>query len=725
MKLEKIKTLTDYLLRYGKELTDRIVEKATPLHDLGGEADPKMETLLRKPFIAQQDVIMGLVKVLEKKDSAIVVGEMGSGKSLIGASVPYIYCNGGRSVRTLVMCPGHLVQKWKREVEATIPEVKVIIVRNLKDIMFLHDEPAVPEQYEYIIISKDRAKLSYIWKPALITKAGKVGCYCPDCGVLQVNEDGVPVMAEHFQKTRRKCRKCGSALWQADNKRVRRFAVAEYIKKRLGRHFQFFIADEVHQFKGYQSAQGNAFGGLASACGKTIALTGTILGGYASDVMYILARLSPETFVKEGISYRNQSLFVHRYGVLEKITKTRTDDNTSSKGRRGSTNHKQKPGVSPLIFSRHFMDKTAFLHLEDIALNLPPITEEVISTGMDPLLHEAYKELEGKLLDAVQVALRQGSRHLLGTYLQTLLSYPDRPFGNKPIIATNEFGEEELIAIPKELPQEATYNKEEELTELVKKEKQQGRKVFVFAIFTQKKDVTARLQEKMIEEGIKCEVLRSSVAPEKREDWIAQKVKTRVDCIIANPKLVETGLDLLEFPTMVFYQTGYSIYTLRQASRRSWRIGQDRPVKIYYMYYSGTMQEKALQLMGSKLQASLAIEGKFSDEGLAAMTSGEDMTTLMARALTENLNVESAEDVWRKLNQNNVQHNPAFVEDPIGVPVKPSNGTIQREMPLTVKFDLVTFISKRKSHVETIEVDTKNLEEALEEVKGAVQFSMF
>ena len=128
--------------------------------------------------------------------------------------------------------------------------------------------------------------------------------------------------------------------------------------------------------------------------------------------------------------------------------------------------------------------------------------------------------------------------------------------------------------------------------------------------------------------------------------------------------------------------------------------------------------------MGSKLQASLAIEGKFSDEGLAAMTSGEDMTTLMARALTENLNVESAEDVWRKLNQSNIQYKPPSVEDPVEVPEKPEKRTTQREIPLTVKFDLVTFMG-RKKRIETFEVETENLDSALEEVKGAVQFSMF
>jgi SNF2 family DNA or RNA helicase len=41
---------------------------------------------------------------------------------------------------------------------------------------------------------------------------------------------------------------------------------------------------------------------------------------------------------------------------------------------------------------------------------------------------------------------------------------------------------------------------------------------------------------------------------------------------------------------MVFYEIGYSIYTLRQASRRSWRIGQKRQVKIVYLYYKHTIQ---------------------------------------------------------------------------------------------------------------------------------------
>ena len=59
------------------------------------------------------------------------------------------------------------------------------------------------------------------------------------------------------------------------------------------------------------------------------------------------------------------------------------------------------------------------------------------------------------------------------------------------------------------------------------------------------------------------------------EAWYAKKVKEGVQVVIAHPKLVETGLDLLDFPTILFYESGYSLHTLRQAARRSWRIGQE------------------------------------------------------------------------------------------------------------------------------------------------------
>jgi arylamine N-acetyltransferase len=66
------------------------------------------------------------------------------------------------------------------------------------------------------------------------------------------------------------------------------------------------------------------------------------------------------------------------------------------------------------------------------------------------------------------------------------------------------------------------------------------------------------------QEGFKVAVLRASVDASRREDWIAEQLDRGIDVLITNPELVKTGLDLLEFPTIVF-QSGYNVYSLQQA----------------------------------------------------------------------------------------------------------------------------------------------------------------
>jgi hypothetical protein len=135
--------------------------------------------------------------------------------------------------------------------------------------------------------------------------------------------------------------------------------------------------------------------------------------------------------------------------------------------------------------------------------------------------------------------------------------------------------------------------------------------------------------------------------------------------VICHPKLVETGLDLLAFPTLYFYETGYSLHTLRQASRRSWRIGQRFPVRVKFVTYTGTMQETCLRLMGKKMLVALMMEGKFSGEGLQALDTDEDLMSAMARELVEKAGVgESADAVWRDLGheREKVLPRPAAVE---------------------------------------------------------------
>ena len=125
-----------------------------------------------------------------------------------------------------------------------------------------------------------------------------------------------------------------------------------------------------------------------------------------------------------------------------------------------------------------------------------------------------------------------------------------------------------------------------------------------------------------------------AVAPGKREAWVADRVKKWLDVLICHPRLVQTGLDLIDFPTIIWGEADYSVYVIRQASRRSWRIGQTRPVKVVYMSYRNTLQADALKLVAKKMQSSLAVEGELPEDGLAAYgDDGDDLMMALARKI--------------------------------------------------------------------------------------------
>ena len=292
----------------------------------------------------------------------------------------------------------------------------------------------------------------------------------------------------------------------------------------------------------------------------------------------------------------------------------------------------------------------------------------MISVDMDEELRTAYEELEEDIRAAIEA--HRGNKSLMSILLNTLLLYPDHPYGFREIWArafdpVAKAYEKFLVTEPATLRQDCLYAKERSLVADIRQELQQGRRCQVYATFTGEKDVTLRLETVLQQAGFRVAVLRSSVPTDKREDWYERQLKAGVEVVICHPKLVETGLDLLAFPTLYFYETGYSLHTLRQASRRSWRIGQRHAVRVKFITYTGTMQETCLRLMGKKMLVALMMEGKFSGEGLQAIDADEDLMSAMARELVEKAGVgESADAIWRELDteREKVQPHPAVME---------------------------------------------------------------
>lgn len=354
--------------------------------------------------------------------------------------------------------------------------------------------------------------------------------------------------------------------------------------------------------------------------------------------------------------------FVERYGRIDTIYTDRDSgggfSNTQSRGSSRTTTKVCRPGIMPTLFGRHLIGNAVFLSLEEVAAGLPALREEVIAVPMEPDLAEAYEQVETKLKDAIREMIRKGDKRLLGAMLATLLGYPDQPWGWETVGYKERTpgGGSVFVGVvtPPSLDHRVYRAKERELVGLVKREWALGRQVWVYCTLNGKHDVASRLEDILLQEGYHVLQLKAEVPPKEREQWIDTHCQD-VDVVISHPRLVETGLDLFSkkhgghnFCTLVFYQTGYNPFTLRQASRRSWRIGQAKECKVYYLYYAGTMQERAMSLMGKKLAAAQALEGKFSAEGLVAMAGSDNMEIALARSLAENME-ENAARAWARL----------------------------------------------------------------------------
>jgi hypothetical protein len=713
-------TVFDYMRRYAGAMGERIMQAYPPLHAPGDPVSPRIAELKRSPLAAQELAIMGTSKFLKDHDAAKIVAEMGCGKTFMGLSSCYVHAD-GKPHTGVVMVPPHLVLKWAREIFITIPNTRVFLIedmRNLpiKDSKKLADALKKPHgvvevklvdgeavrrgekfslttlrelgskgfkkklngQNAWFVMSKERGKLSYYWRAA--SETAKVG---PHLGHLVSPDTGVPVETDgggflsHLElDTNKKYQdviqrgkeKDGnsifSPMWSADRTKINRMAPLEYMGRYMKDFFDYAIADEMHQLAG-DTAQGNGLGVLARIAIKIIGLTGTMMGGYADDIEKIIWRMDAPQMAREGFAYgaEGRRLFQSTYGVIEEIRKREATDNRSSRAAKDTVTIKRRPGCSPVMFGRFLMETTAFVSLEDIAKDLPSYHEYPIAVEMDKVLADAYETVQDQIKSALEEYPKNPS--LTSMMLQTLLCYPDHPFDFKMLKAKVHDSEGTKIidvCLPPSLSKKKVYAKEQALIDDVRQEIAEGRKVQVFATFTGDHDVTLRLKQVLEGAGFRVAVMKSTVPTEKREAWYAERAKEGVQVCICHPKLVETGLDLLDYPSIYFYETGYSLHTLRQASRRSWRIGQKHPVRIKFFYWSETAQEKCIRLMGKKLLVALMMEGKMSGEGLEDMDDGDDMVTAMVKELLNEGGMgESADDIWKNLERERKIHTDAAV----------------------------------------------------------------
>lgn len=417
----------------------------------------------------------------------------------------------------------------------------------------------------------------------------------------------------------------------------------EFIKRYLPKgFFGCLLVDEGHEYKNEGSAQGQAMGVLAACCSKTVLLTGTLMGGYADDLFHLLYRLNPRMMIEDGFNYNERgsigpasNAFMAAHGVLIETRKEMDEgSHRTAKGNKDKTSISKGAGFGPKGIMRYVVPYTAFLKLNEIDGNvLPPYLEEFIPVDMDDLQAQTYtSRLAVPLKRILNDSLRAGDHSLLGVVLNVLLAWPDCAFRDENVYHPHR--RIMLASAPALYSDADLMPKERKLLELCRQERSIGRRVLVYTTYTGGRDTTARLKVILEQSGFKVAVLRSTVEAAKREDWLADQVERGVEIIITNPELVKTGLDMLEFPTIAFMQTGYNVYTLMQAARRSWRIGQKLAVKVMFLGYRGTAQEQCLTLMSKKIAVSQSTSGDMPDTGLDVLNQdGDSIEVALAKQL--------------------------------------------------------------------------------------------
>lgn len=416
-------------------------------------------------------------------------------------------------------------------------------------------------------------------------------------------------------------RKCNEELWTAyEKKGYRVYNSIELMKKHFGTgYIDFLIADESHIYN-RESNQGQTYHTLVEISDAVLNLTGTLTGGKASDIFYTLYRLYPQKMKELGYKYNDINLFIDHYGRKERETKENLDSkyNGSGKGRRRVGAWKERAGISPLLYTNFLSGIMVSRSIEDMKLPMPKLTYYKHEVNMDEEIESGYDNLKDQLLNFMNE-----NKHLPigGSYIHSLLAYPDKP--EQPPIYWSDT--DMLIANPRDLNiKDKILPKEKKLIETIKSELAQDRKVLVYSIYSGTKGVSERLVEVLSRKNIKVVELKSSVPVNKREEWIAKKDKEGYDVILTNPVNVSTGLNIIQYPTIYFYECGYDIKILRQAERRAWRVNQPKPCKIYYSYYKESIQEDAMKIIASKKKASLAVEGVFSEDILSSMSDIDD-----------------------------------------------------------------------------------------------------
>ncbi|MBU8908170.1 hypothetical protein KH400_16305 [Desertibacillus haloalkaliphilus] len=366
-----------------------------------------------------------------------------------------------------------------------------------------------------------------------------------------------PEKEEFLQDLKEHESECHTKLWRPAIKkrgetRIRKRTNISNVLRRMNGWFDLFIMDEVHQAKAGDSGRGDAFAQMVKAAKKNLLLTGTLTTGKSTSIKEILWRTDAKSLLEVDVNHKTGDItWAERYGKLKQVVKLDDEEETgwTTRRKRKAQMPTEEPGIAPQMTTQFLLHKAGFLELGDMGLPLVELKEMPIFIDFDREHGSYYHSFHEELHKRCSLAAMAGAKGAFSKFIPATINYADRP----DLGAYVQFGDDDdgdVIGAPSI---DGRHAKERELIKLVKKELRENRRCVVFTQYTGKFGINERIQEVLREEGITCRILNETNT-DKRSDRLEELKEAEIPVVICNMGLVEVGLDLLYWPSIIYYR---------------------------------------------------------------------------------------------------------------------------------------------------------------------------
>ncbi len=149
--------------------------------------------------------------------------------------------------------------------------------------------------------------------------------------------------------------------------------------------------------------------------------------------------------------------------------------------------------------------------------------------------------------------------------------------------------------------------KAEACLDLIRRAVEGGHKVLVFSQFTSMLDV---LKKRLLADNISFFTLKGETPKTERLRMVNKFNSDDTKVFLVSLKAGGTGLNLTGADVVIHYDPWWNDSVMNQATDRAYRMGQDKPVQVYKLVLSGSLEEKILELQESKASLSSLVVGK-------------------------------------------------------------------------------------------------------------------